>query len=331
MPYSLSKTLISEEAARAVAACHFGSNHGLRSFTELKDGMFNTAALLELEDGLKCVLKAAPPEDVTVLAYERDIMRAEVEAMQLVRERVEGIPVPQLYAYDTTRSLLPSSYFLMEFLPGTPLQRLRPSLSPQAQAQIEREMGCLASAIASVTGPAFGYWAQPEPPGTSWRTCFTHMLQGVIADGMAIDVRMPMPYADIFQLAEAHFDALDAVRVPRMVHWDIWDGNVFVDPQTLRVTGLIDFERAMWADPLIEAIFGRLSADTEYVRGFGAPLFQTPAEYSRRALYNLYLFLIMTIECYYRKFENQNQENWARARLDETIGWLSENAARVKA
>lgn len=321
MAYSYSKVQIAEAAVREIVTRQFGTARKLERFSELKDGMFNFAAFLELDDGLKCVLKAAPPPDVTVLGYERDIMRAEVEAMRLVRQQTD-VPVPQVLVYDDTRSLLPGSFFLMEYLPGVPFNKLRERLPQQAQAQVEREMGRFTRTLASIRGASFGYWGQPEPPGVSWRACFAHMLQGVITDGMAINVRMPISYAEIYRLAERHFNALDDVREPRLVHWDLWDGNVFVDPPTLRVTGLVDFERAMWADPLMEAIFGYPSPDTEYVRGYGEPLFSTPSEYQRRALYNTYLFLIMVIECYYRRFDNSDQENWARARLDETLAWL---------
>ena len=57
--------------------------------------------------------------------------------------------------------------------------------------------------------------------------------------------------------AEAH-PALDEVQSPRLVHWDLWDGNVFVDPATAQITGISDFERSLWGDPLMEVNFGAL-------------------------------------------------------------------------
>jgi aminoglycoside phosphotransferase (APT) family kinase protein len=320
--YSLSKIQLSADLAQAVVKKHFGTQRKLKTYEELKEGFFNAAALLELDDGWKFVLKAAPPDEVRVLRYERDIMRAEVESMRLVRQQTE-VPVPQIYCFDTSRSVLPSSFFIMECLPGTPFHKLRPGLSPEDQASIERQMGHLARLMSEITGPAFGYWAQPEPPSCTWRECFTHMLQGVIQDGQEMEVKFPLSYEEIYSELESHLSVLDEVKTPCLVHWDLWPGNVFVDPKTMKITGLIDFERVMWADPLIEVFFGYLDPNSSTVQGFGSELFREPGQVRRRLLYNAYLFLIMVIETYYRHFETRDQENWARGMLDKTLQQLS--------
>lgn len=316
--YSLSKIALSEEIAQVIVSHYFGSRRKINAFEELKEGLFNAAAMLELDDGLKCVIKVAPPDSVRVLRYEKNIMKAEVESMQTVRQKT-SVPVPEIYCYDISRKLLPSDFFIMQFLPGAPFNKLRPNLSPEAQASVEREMGQMTRQISEITNNRFGYWAQPEPVGITWRQCFARMVQGVMQDGKDIDVKLALPYEDLYGLMQSRFDVLDDIETPRLVHWDLWDGNVFVDPQTERVTGLIDFERTMWADPLIEAIFGWMAPNSNAVKGYGKPVFQSKEDFLRRMLYNSYLFLIMIIECYYRQFETQDQENWARTQLDRTI------------
>ena len=182
----------------------------------------------------------------------------------------------------------------------------------------------MAYEISQLTHPAFGYWAQPQPPGASWRGTFLHMLEWVIADGKAIDVRLPIPYEDLYALMAPHFDALDEVTLPRLVHWDIWDGNVFVDPTTCQVTGLIDFERVLWGDPLLESFFGTRDPLSHYAEGFGHGVLSTRPQLQRRMLYNTYLWLIMIIETFYRHYDNNSQLNWATARLHEEILLLSQ-------
>ena len=70
-----------------------------------------------------------------------------------------------------------------------------------------------------------------------------------------------------------HAPALDAVAEPRLVHWDAWDPNFFV--RNGEVTGLVDFERALWADPLMEAQFRPLYGEgiANVLRGYGRPPF----------------------------------------------------------
>jgi len=319
---SFSKIALSAEAARAIVAHHFGSAVRLERFEELKEGFFNAAALLELSDGQKLVLKAAPPAEVQVLRYERDLLRAEVEAMRLLAAET-GVPVPAVRIYDATCRLLPSPFFAMDFLPGEPYHKLRPRLSPAEQAQVEREMGRLTRAIGAVTGPSFGYWAQPCAAGLSWRECFAGMTRGVLQDGIDAEVDLELPYDEIYQRMAAHFDVLDCVDTPRLVHWDLWDGNVFVDPQSLRVVGLIDFERALWGDPLIEAVFGDIDGCQNALEGYGEDLLAAPGGRMRRLLYNIYLHLIMVIECTYRRYPTQDQENWVRPILSDELRMLA--------
>jgi aminoglycoside phosphotransferase (APT) family kinase protein len=319
---SFSKIPLSASIARDIVSYHFGTDRKLAAFEELREGFFNAAALLELDDGLKCVLKAAPPAEVQVLRYEKDLMRAEVESMRLVRSRTQ-VPVPEIFVYDTTRRLLPSEFFLMEYVPGVPFHKLQAQLSEQARQDVRREMGRMTHEMAQISGPAFGYWAQPGLAGASWRDCFAEMLHGVMQDGLDVQVDLERPYEEIRQILQKNFATLEEVVTPCLVHWDLWDGNVIVEPQSGQVTGLIDFERVMWADPLIEMIFMDLDPNSPAAAGYGEPLFKDPAQITRRLLYNAYLYLIMVIECTYRKYPNQDQENWARPRLRNVLQQLA--------
>jgi Ser/Thr protein kinase RdoA (MazF antagonist) len=316
--HSDSKIPLPLEAVQAIVTHQFGNQRRLVAFEELKEGYFNAAARLELDDGLRVVLKAAPPPGMPILRYERDILRVEVESLRLVGAQT-GVPVPQVLAYDPSRRLLESEYFLMECLPGTPFHKLRPVCSAEQQEVVELEMGRLAREIGSLHGSAFGYFAQPTPAGVSWRECFAGMLQGVLQDGEVAGVGLPMTYAEMYGLLEAHFGVLETVTIPQLVHWDLWDGNVFVDPATYAITGLIDFERALWGDPLMEAIFRVPEPRGAYARGYGGELLGAPGATLRRSLYNVYLYLIMIIECTYRRYETDAQERWSRARLDEEL------------
>jgi len=319
---SISKIPITPEAVQAITAAHLSAHGNLHGYEEMKDGMYNTAVLLELEDGFRCVLKAAPPDHIRVLRYEIDIMRAEVESMRLVRAQT-AVPVPEIYAYDTSRRFLESDYYLMEYVPGTSFHKLRPDLTTEEQANIQREMGRMAREINSLTNPAFGYFARSEMPGVTWRDCFAHMLQDILKDGIEMDVALPMPYADLFAHLEKHFDSLDEITTPRLVHWDLWDGNVFVDPLTRKVTGLIDFERSLWGDPLIEVFFMDMDAQGACSQGYNEDMLSRPVQRTRRLLYNAYLFLIMIIECYYRQYPTDDQEKWVRVEFDKVLAALA--------
>lgn len=318
---SLSKTLITAEKAQTLVAAAFGSHAYIHTFTELTDGFFNSAYAITLADGLPTVLKIAPPPNVRVLRYEHSLMSAEVAALRQVKEQTT-VPIPTVYAYDTTCNLLPSPYFFMSFVPGTPYHLLRSSLPIASQEQIDHTVGQYVRQMNELTGPAFGYGAPDSWRESSWRVAFLKMLDNVLTDGEEADVLLPRPYAVLRQQLYQLAPALDEVTIPHFVHWDLWDGNIFVDPTTHEVTGLIDFERALWGDPLLEAQFRTWQAGSAVAQGYGRPMLTTPAEQQRRLLYNIYLYLIMVIECTYRQYATPDQENWTRPQLTADLARL---------
>jgi len=138
----------------------------------------------------------------------------------------------------------------------------------------------------------------------------------------AADLKVELPHG-VFEEAKRHWWALDEVQSPTLVHWDLWDGNIFVDSNTGAVTGLIDFERVLWADPLIETNFG--SPRPGFLEAYGETIVQTPGARSRRLLYDLYLYLIMVIECRFRHFTTEH-ETWTRTMLDTALGKCRKDA-----
>ena len=308
---SISKTTVSQSTAQQIICGVFGAQTRIRSFWELTEGYFNAAFAIELDDGRRCVLKVAPPDSIRVLRYEQQIMSAEVVVMQLVRQSTT-MPVPAIYAFDASRRILGSPFFLMQFVPGVPLHKLRNTLSPAEQQTIDRTVGVYLRQMNDISGPSFGYAAPSAPRYNFWAEAFSQMLKDVLADGAALDVPLPLPYGALHELLRAWFSVLADVTRPQLVHWDLWDGNIFIDPATKRITGIIDFERALWGDPLMEFQYRGLVDPPDFAAGYGRPMLETPRARQRRVLYNIYLYLIMVIECVYRQYPTQDQERWAR-------------------
>ncbi len=318
MPASRSKTPVSLAQAEQISRRYFGSLARPVQFEELTDGFFNAAYRMQMADGLCCVLKVAPPDGLRVLRYERDILRAEVEALRLVQART-SLPAPDVLAYDTSRQVLGNDYLLMSCLPGVALHKVRAELSIQAQAEIDRQLGGYLRQINEIQGEAFGYFAQSQPAGLGWPQTFARMLGGVLEDGAAIGAQLPWPYEQLAALPRLGYGALSEIIEPRLVHWDLWDGNVLIDPSQARVTGIFDFERVLWGDPLMETNFGYVEEGSPFMLGYGLAMKDTPAKRLRRKLYAVYLYLIMIIECDYRAYADDRQKKWARAQLEQTL------------
>jgi aminoglycoside phosphotransferase (APT) family kinase protein len=101
-------------------------------------------------------------------------------------------------------------------------------------------------------------------------------LDDVLADGAALDIPLPMPYSALRQRLRTWSHVLTDVTTPRLVHWDLWDGNIFIDPASKQITGIIDFERALWGDPLMEFQFRTLAAPPDFAAGYRRPMLETP-------------------------------------------------------
>ncbi|RAU93199.1 phosphotransferase family protein [Paenibacillus sp. YN15] len=276
---------------------------------ELSDGWANTAYRVRLQDGRRMVLKLAPLPEVKQMRYEVKLMQTEVDMLK----RLEGVlPVPRVFVYDNSRSLVASDYFFMEHLDGTPYNKLKPSLSPEEREAVELQLGRYNRTLNEVRGERFGLYAAPAAAEVGWFEVFRGLVEDVLEDGKEMSVDLPVPEQEVLALVEGSRCALDEVTEPRLVHWDLWDGNVFV--RDGRIAGLIDFERAMWGDPLIEAYFRNGTLTEAFRQGYGLEAFSAAQE-ARVMLYDLYLDLIMHIERPFRQFASPDHEAWTRERL----------------
>ncbi len=108
---------------------------------------------------------------------------------------------------------------------------------------------------------------------------------------------------------------------PCLVHWDIWDGNIFVEDEKL--TGIIDWERCLRGDPLMEVGFRSYAQSVDFLRGYGIEEY-TEEEKRRILWYDLYLLMIVAQEPVYRGYETADSYHWATALLREKYAELQE-------
>jgi aminoglycoside phosphotransferase (APT) family kinase protein len=315
-----------EQVARMVERAFGGTTLAADedAVSELKEGWFNAAYNVRLSDGREVILKIAPLKDAEVLAYEKNIMATEVASMRLVREN-PAIPVPEIYYFDTAQDVCDSDYFFMEKLTGDNYEHVKESFSRAMQAQIDQQIGAIVRQINGFTGTYFGYDGNSDLRGATWKEAFIKITDSVLEDGSR-------KHADFFgytidEIRGAvlkHAPSLEAVTTPQLVHWDAWDLNFFVKDG--KVTGILDFERALWADPLMEAQFRALAFGgiSESMRGYGKTTF-THEEEERCHLYTLHLALVMKTECYYRMYDSDSVRNLSKRLLVPTLNWLKEN------
>ncbi len=255
---------------------------------ELTGGGFATVWRLTVRNGRHVrdvVLKVGPAPGTRLLSYEAGLAAAEADYYRRVPA---GVPVPQVLGDGP-------DWLLVTHLPGVALSEL----GGQDTARARYATGAALARVHTVTGPRFGY-PEPRPGGRTWPAAFAAIIEALLGDAVAWDVAVP---ADRIRAAVArHHDRLAAVDRPALLHVDLWDGNVLVGADG-GLTGLVDGERHLYGDPLLDAVspalFRRIEdePDQPFLRGYadtaGAPLELDPV---RLALYRMHLYLIMVVE-----------------------------------
>jgi len=282
----------------------------------LPGGLFAAVHAVTLEDGRRVVVKAGTADASRLLGYEHGIIGTEAAFLRLVHA-TPGTPsdlVPEVLHEDRSRTVFPGDAVVMTYVDGVPwwrvtadAQRAGAPVDAATTARVQRAVGGALAGIHQARGTLYGY---PAPEAglarTNWPDAFAAMIEAVLDDAARWGIEVPS-----FAVREGVVrgeQALARITTPRLVHGDLWDGNVLVDPASYQVTGIIDGERALFGDPLFDLMAtdpvgtgGIPAALLEGYRAAGGDLAEprTPAaedEAVRLRLYRIYLHLVMHVE-----------------------------------
>ena len=277
---------------------------------ELTEGMCNVTYSITFSDGEECILKIASKDTMGNTSNEICLMAAEVKAMQLVRENC-SFKVADVLAYDCSRTICDGDYFFMEKLPGTNYSFIKEKLPEETNSAIAREIGEISKQLRTITNPQFGFLGDTKRYDHLSDFVQT-MLQNLIADGQKKNVDWGCDIKKLSEEFEKEKHIFDEVSFATLVHWDMWEGNVFVEND--HVSGIIDWERAMWGEAFMDDRFRKHNLNKEFLEGFGQQDF-TESELKRFRWYDIILYMTMMVEVFYREFEDKGQFYWAKKQL----------------
>ncbi|MEU4242243.1 phosphotransferase [Actinoplanes sp. NPDC026619] len=295
---------LSEKDIAAIVSEALGA--GLAGAEELSGGTFAAVWRAGLDDGRQVVVKVAPPASARMLRYESGIIPAEAEYFSMVREQAPGVPVPEVLAVS-------AEWIITSLLPGAPL-------ASNDSARARTELGAAIRQVHTITGAHFGYTGD-RATGPDWPTAFHGIIEALRAD--AADWNVPLP--PLSGVVERHHDVLATVTRPALLHFDLWDGNVLVGPDGA-MTGLVDGERYLYGDPLLDfvspALFRRIEEipDHPFLAGYRPEPFDESAR-TRLSLYRVHLYTLMIAEGPSRGIER------SEGRHDYLIGLLEAELA----
>lgn len=201
----------------------------------------------------------------------------------------------------------------MEKLEGDNFILVRERLTPKEVSQINCETGQIARELTNIKNEQFGFLGNRERFDSLYD--FVHkMLRNLIEDASKKGIALGINETILLDNLAHDKSCFDEVKQPTLVHWDMWEGNIFVKKG--HVTGVIDWERALWGEAYMDDRFRRHTRGEDFLRGYGQTEF-SPSEMKRIIWYDIILYLTMMIEVTYRNYDDKGKYHWAKGMLHE--------------
>lgn len=304
---SVTKNIQSESAISQMALAAFPQKR-VDACVELTEGMFNAAYLVTFADGSRSVLKIASGGNMGLMSNEVNMMDAEVKAMRIVRN--SGlVKVAEVQYYDTSKTICSGNYFFMEVIEGQSFFSIRESLSEEQKQGLHYEIGQVARRLTTISGEKFGMLGDEAHQYTYLFDFVYYMISNILSDARKKEIVIGVEAEEILARLERDRAVFDAVSRPTLVHWDMWEGNIFVKDG--QITGIIDWERAMWAEAFLDDRFRRHTRNPEFLKGYGQEHFSRE-EMRRIYWYDVLLYLTMMTEGAYRGYPDDGQYQWTK-------------------
>lgn len=278
---------ISTSTVKDLLAKHFGWGATPAEIRKVPTGKFNSTFFAKTPEN-EFVIRIAPPDGIGYLFYEVNMMAQEPAIHKLLRLHTT-IPVPEIYVYDTTRDIIASDFLIMERMPGTPATDV--FLSPQQWNRALFQVGQFLAQAHARTTEFYGYVGEhkPMPPGKSWQEAFDFMWETMIRQIIDMGAYTGDEGNLFLSAYEKHRHLFTYAGPPRLLHMDVWAQNILVD-ESGNVTGLLDWDRALWGDPEIEfAVLDYCGiSEPAFWEGYGQQRDDSPEANIRHIFYYLY-------------------------------------------
>lgn len=320
MTESVSKNRLSEEKIRELAAIAF-PDRAVQAISELNAGLCNALYKLTFGDGYKTVLKVSSPGMVGKASNEQWLMESETAAMKLIAERAPLVKAPKVLYYDNTMTCCSGKYFFMEFVEGDLMRERIRDLTEEESRNLYTEMGRCVRRIGEIKNDTFGI----VNSGITFDCLYglvNQLIGNVVGDLERAGADMGVRGEEILSRLLADKSYFDEVTQPSLVHFDIWENNIII--QGDKIVGILDWERALWGEPLMEDRFRSYGMNPYFLEGFGQTEF-TASEKRRLIWYNLWINLAFMGEHFTRMYGDEAGFRRTRERMLHFWNQLQDN------
>lgn len=181
------------------------------------------------------------------IKYGKDAMK-DVPALELIQQKGALVPVPKLYAS-----------FVFEDTPVIVLERIySPLLESVSSPEMERYIPSMIQTLRElhkINSPTPGFLTDTEHTKT-WREILLSIFNGETFDWHEIAQREGVDGDLILRSVNFITEKIIHTEFPSgpyaLLHTDFNQRNLFIDPQSDRITAVVDWEEALYGDPLYD-------------------------------------------------------------------------------
>jgi len=143
---------------------------------------------------------------------------------------------------------------IMEKIPGQPLDTLWESWSEEQKIEFARSFAKFLKSVHSVEFPNFGRY---DPSGDNTASWVSYIRNTLERDIKRLTSHGTMPKELLSQaqsFIESHLSELQYDYTPKLIHGDLWSGNVIYNTQTDEYV-LVDWEWSIGGDPVKDLLW----------------------------------------------------------------------------
>lgn len=295
----------------------------------LKGGLFNTTYFVVYgQDKKKAVLRIGPVNRHLLMGFEENLMQAENYVCKVCHE--QGIPCSNILACDTSKEIIDRDYMIAEYIPSVVMSEA--GLTEDEKAPICRALGRYLKKLHEVTGESFGYVSRVVSghPFSTWGDAFCYEADDILK-------RLEAAGGFTKEEAEAARDVffsrkelLDEIKVPHLLHGDVWEPNVLLNEDRTEVAALIDEDRSSFGDIDFE-FAGNWIQNPSLKESYGYEKMEEMSE-DRKERIRLYRFYYVILEAYVWLAEYNDMDIFRERKQEalKTVKELAGNAGEEK-
>ena len=287
-----------------------------KTYHLLSGGLFNTTYRVVTEEH-DVVLRMGPVHRELLLPYEHDLMGAEALTDRLCLEN--GIPASNVLHLDTSKTIIDRDFMVVDRIDSVPLSD--PSIPEECKGALLRECGKLVQKLHQIQGNRFGRLAKivAGKGFDNWYDAVESEFLDVFSKAEEFQVFDADLRDRVLAFLKNYKTALNTLTEPRLTHCALWAGNILVqrNDDSYSVCAIIDGDRAMFGDPILDIATGWISTP-DFLEGYGENAEKDEYAAARNRVYSLFFTLQ---DAYIWKIEYGREDIFAEnlRRLEELL------------